>query len=170
MSEKSPKNARFWVTLGTSARIRFAPAGKRVAVGPGQAPTRPVEHSARHEWPKPGRADWPSENNRIGTYWTGGQSAADTPSQIRLSFLTRVLGLGIGSPKVGRAGFFGSGGCGGRSRWSQGIKATDEDGTNCRRLHEDSEDCTRSEPAIFAIFVQSSCTLSRSVRTGCMSG
>jgi hypothetical protein len=102
--------------------------------------------------------------------WSGGQSGAETPSQTRLSFLIRVFGLGVGSPKAGQVGSFGSGGCGGRSEWSQGIEAADEDGTTCRRLHEDGEDCTHGEPAIFAIFVHSSCNLSRSARTACMSG
>jgi hypothetical protein len=164
------KNARLWVTLRTSARIRFGPAGKRVDSGLGRGPTRPVEHSARHQSPQPGLADWPRETDRIGTCCTHGQSGAETPSQTRLSFLTRVFGLGIRSPKADRAGSFGSGGCGGRSEWSQGTEAADEDGTKCRRLHEDSEDCRFAARAIFAIFVQSSCNRSRNASIGCMSG
>ncbi len=79
-------------------------------------------------------ADWPREKDRIGTCWTGGQSGAETPSQTRLSFLTRVFGLGIGSPKAGRVGSFGSRGCGGRSEWSQGIEAADEDCTKMAKI------------------------------------
>jgi len=50
------------------------------------------------------------------------------------AFLTRVFGLGIGSRKAGRAGCFGSGGCGGRSEWSRCIEAATEDCTKVPKM------------------------------------